>query len=333
GEEVQISNSLTESGTVTDIKSILNIEGDGNIQLTKGSFSFNKIIFTINENARSGYILSGTATSTQISISSCIMKMVGSIPQYSILTVLVELIGGDLGSGIYAQILSSGALTIEGTSSFVYCKARLDLGASLYSTISGANRKLILEDEILFERFMKYQERNKKTQFGQGRGAYIELSNDEIIEVNEILFNECKGINGGGIQINSLSAQKQTFNGTQFTNCVADENGGGLYCVINSGEIELNEVIISGCFALEGGGIYSQIDGTGKLTIKDSCSFTSCSSTGGNGGGIYIDIDFSTQSQISVQSTRFEYCQALNPQISDINKGYGSGIFIFCINC
>ncbi|KAA6399461.1 MAG: hypothetical protein EZS28_005011, partial [Streblomastix strix] len=440
-DEVQIQNSLTESGTVTDIQSILNVEDNGKFLLTTGTLSFNTITLIINENASTGYIISGSATSAQISISNCIMKMFDSLPDYLILTGLVELIGGSLninnleisdisisdspiifisenagsvniinsqidnilrttsddstskvggtieatiggssgqlsisntdfikcisqqsyqaggisliiknqrtvsisqtsfiqcesdqGSGINAQIQYGGVLTIDGTCSFVCCKARLDLGAALYSTISGINSKLIVKDEIQFEGFMKDQEGNKQTQFGQGRGIYIDISNDGIVEINEILFNECKGINGGGIQIISQSTQKQTFNGTQFTRCVADENGGGIYCIINQGEIEMNQISMSGCSGLNGGGIYSSIDGTGKLTIQDSSSFTNCNSSNGNGGGIYISIDFSTQSQISVQSTTFDSCQALNPYISNIHKGYGSGIFISCIN-
>ncbi|KAA6360563.1 MAG: hypothetical protein EZS28_043910, partial [Streblomastix strix] len=110
GEESQISNSLTESGTVTDIKSILNIEGDGKIQLTAGTLSFNKIIFTINENARSGYIISGTATSTQISISNCLMNITTSDDS-------TTQIGGTIEATIGG---SSGQLTIQNTN-FTLC--------------------------------------------------------------------------------------------------------------------------------------------------------------------------------------------------------------------
>ncbi|KAA6388461.1 MAG: hypothetical protein EZS28_016013, partial [Streblomastix strix] len=439
-KEIQISNQLSALGEVTNIKSIINIEGDGKISLIRGTIQFDKIIFTINQNAMIGYIITGTASSTKVSINNCFMKMLSDTTGYSILTGFVELKGGilninnieisdiiisdspviligenagsiiidnsqfdnitrttsdsttqiggtieatiggssgqltiqntdfikcisqqsyqaggisliiknqrtvsisqasfiqcesDQGSGIYAQILSGGTLTIEGSCSFVCCKSRLDLGASLYSTVSGTDSKFTLEDGLQFEGYIKDQVGNKQTQFGQGRGAYIELSNNGIIEINEITLNDCKGINGGGIQINSLSAQKQTFNGTQFTNCVADQNGGGLYCIIKSGEIELNQITMSECSGLNGGGIYSSIDGTGKLTIKDSCLFTNCKNSDGNGGGIYIDIDFSTQSQISVQSSTFVSCQALNIINSNIHKGYGSGIFISCIN-
>ncbi|KAA6370868.1 MAG: hypothetical protein EZS28_033605, partial [Streblomastix strix] len=215
----------------------------------------------------------------------------------------------DQGSGIYAQIQSGGTLTIDEASSFVCCKARLDLGASLYSTISGANSKLILEYEILFEGFMKDQDENKQTQFGQGRGAYVELSNDGMIEINEVTFNDCKGINGGGIQMNCLSTQKQTFNGTQFTNCVADQNGGGIYCIIISGEIEMNEVIMNRCSALNGGGIYTSIDNIGKLTIKEQCLFQQCISEQGQGGALNIALDGGI---LNIEKSMMKKCSSFN---------------------
>ncbi|KAA6397950.1 MAG: hypothetical protein EZS28_006523 [Streblomastix strix] len=528
-KEIEIQNSLSASGTVTDIKSILNIEDNGKFLLNTGTFSFNKIIFTINENATTGYIISGTATSTQISIDNCLMNMYGSIPDYSLLTGLVELIGGslninnleindisisdsptiligenagsvsvdntqfdnilrttsddsiyqvggtieatiggslgqlaitnsnfikcisqqsfqagavslivkdqravsissssftqcesDLGSGIYAQILSGGTLTIVGTNSFICCKARLDLGAAFYSTISGTNSKLKIEDEIQFEGYIKDQDGTKQIGVGQGQGAYIDLQDNGMIEINEIIVNECKGINGGGIQINCQCSQKQTIQRIQLIDCIGTENGGGIYAIISSGEIEMNSVTISECSGLNGSGIYTSIDQSGKFTIKESCSisncqststgsgggiyaiinsgeiemnqitmnycsglngsgggiyaiinsgeiemnqitmnycsglngggiytqidqsgkftikeqstFTNCNSSNGNGGGIYVEIDFTIQSQISVQSTTFDSCQALNLIDSNIHKGYGSGIFISCIN-
>ncbi|KAA6371139.1 MAG: hypothetical protein EZS28_033334, partial [Streblomastix strix] len=91
GKEVQILNQLTDSGTFTDIKSIMYIEGVGKISITGGTLSINKIIFTINENATNGYVITGTATSTSISINNCIMKMQSDAEGYSILTGLIEL--------------------------------------------------------------------------------------------------------------------------------------------------------------------------------------------------------------------------------------------------
>jgi hypothetical protein len=48
--------------------------------------------------------------------------------------------------------------------------------------------------------------------------------------------------------------------------------------IISAGTLELNKVTVSGCKNNEttsedsgGGGIYSSISGSGKLTIKDGC--------------------------------------------------------------
>ncbi|KAA6398537.1 MAG: hypothetical protein EZS28_005937, partial [Streblomastix strix] len=139
-------------------------------------------------------------------------------------------------------------------------------------------------------------------------------------------------MNGGGIYINSQSSQKQIIKRIQLTDCVGTGNGGGIYCIISSGEIEMNQVSISGCSGYNGGGIYTSIEQSGKFIIKESSYFTNCRSTNGNGGGIYVNIDFTIQSQISVQSTSFDSCQALNPYISNIHRGFGSSIFISGIN-
>jgi predicted outer membrane repeat protein len=46
--------------------------------------------------------------------------------------------------------------------------------------------------------------------------------------------------------------------------------------VISGGEIVLSGVTMSECKGTNGGAIYSTISGAGKLTIKDTNSFTGC---------------------------------------------------------
>ncbi|KAA6394285.1 MAG: hypothetical protein EZS28_010188 [Streblomastix strix] len=153
--------------------------------------------------------------------------------------------------------------------------------------------------------------------------------------MNQVTMSGCSGLNGGGIYTSIDQSGKFTIKDSfSLTNCQSTStgSGGGIYAIINSGEIEMNQVTMSGCSGLNGGGIYTQIEQSGKLTIKESSSFTNCYSSDGNGGGIYVNIDFTTQSQISVQSTTFDSCWALNPQNTNIHRGYGSGIFISGIN-
>ncbi|KAA6340052.1 MAG: hypothetical protein EZS28_052562, partial [Streblomastix strix] len=88
GKEVKISNSLSDSGDVTDIKSILNIEDQGKFSVTNGTLQFDKITFSININALEEYIITGSTQSTRIQIDNCIMKT--TTAQSTIKTGLVE---------------------------------------------------------------------------------------------------------------------------------------------------------------------------------------------------------------------------------------------------
>jgi predicted outer membrane repeat protein len=62
---------------------------------------------------------------------------------------------------------------------------------------------------------------------------------------------------------------------------------------------------MSECSGTSGGAIYSTISGSGKLTVKDGCVFTSCLSTSGNGGAIYADITSATLSQFKISGATF----------------------------
>jgi hypothetical protein len=96
--------------------------------------------------------------------------------------------------------------------------------------------------------------------------------------------------------------------------------------VINGGEVELNGVSISLCKGTSGGGIYTTISGTGKLSIKNKCSFTSCTCTSGSGGAIYASLSSTSTSAQGIfisgsteeSKTTFTSCTASNS---------GGGIF------
>ncbi|KAA6386594.1 MAG: hypothetical protein EZS28_017879, partial [Streblomastix strix] len=120
---------------------------------------------------------------------------------------------------------------------------------------------------------------------------------------------------------------------SKFEQCISESgNGGAIQSVISGGTFEISGAIFDKCNGINGGGIYSIIDAGGKLIMKDSCSFSECTSINGNGGGIYVNIDFSSESQILLQGSTFTLCQAFNSSDNDIHKGYGSGIFASCIN-
>ncbi|KAA6356735.1 MAG: hypothetical protein EZS28_047738, partial [Streblomastix strix] len=114
-------------------------------------------------------------------------------------------------------------------------------------------------------------------------------------------------------------AQQLEISNSSFTQCTnSNGNGGAMHLEIGSGgEVQLSEVKMSECQGTNGGGIYSTISGSGKLTIKDGCQFSSCSSSNGNGGAIYAVLNsisdnggiFIINTTTSSQST-FNLCEA-----------------------
>ncbi|KAA6383444.1 MAG: hypothetical protein EZS28_021029, partial [Streblomastix strix] len=267
--------------------------------------------------------------------------------------ILMNNCSGLNGGGIYITIEQSGKLTIKDSSSFTNCYSSDGNGGGIYAIISSGEiemNKIIMNEcsglngggiYTQIDGTSKFTIKEscsltkcQSTSTGSGGGIYAIISSGEI-EMNQVIMNECSGLNGGGIYTQIDGTSKFTIKEScSLTKCQSTStgSGGGIYAIISSGEIEMNQVIMNECSGLNGGGIYTQIDGTSKLTIKDSSSFTNCYSSDGNGGGIYIDIDFTIQSYISVQDTTFYSCQAFNPQIINIHKGYGSGIFISGIN-
>ncbi|KAA6386665.1 MAG: hypothetical protein EZS28_017808, partial [Streblomastix strix] len=105
---------------------------------------------------------------------------------------------------------------------------------------------------------------------------------------------------GNGAVINAELRSESSLkinDSSSFTDCISELNGGGIYSIISGSSVELS-----------------------------GSTFVRCS--GNNGGGIFIDLDFAIQSQISVQSSTFTSCKALSSTVMDIHKGYGSGIFL-----
>ncbi|KAA6354530.1 MAG: hypothetical protein EZS28_049943, partial [Streblomastix strix] len=95
---IQISNSLTATGSTTTTPSILLIETAGKFSVTNGPVEFNYISFSINTNAGSGYVITGSTestSSTKITIDNCLMVMTGGSSS-SISVGLVQLNVGSL---------------------------------------------------------------------------------------------------------------------------------------------------------------------------------------------------------------------------------------------
>ncbi|KAA6398429.1 MAG: hypothetical protein EZS28_006043 [Streblomastix strix] len=105
---------------------------------------------------------------------------------------------------------------------------------------------------------------------------------------------------GSGSTINAELKTGSIMNISQscsFANCKSRTTGGAIQTIISGGQIELNEVIIKGCKAR-------------------------------NGGGIYINIDFSSQFEFKIINSLIQDCQAKNDQLQINHTGYGGGIFL-----
>ncbi|KAA6402212.1 MAG: hypothetical protein EZS28_002264 [Streblomastix strix] len=218
-----------------------------------------------------------------------------------------------VGGGIYASIQTSGKLTIDVYCNFTECKAS-GSGGGIYAQIYGINSLLTLEDGLKFEGCTFDNINN-----GNGKGVYIYLGDQASCIINKVLlFNQNDTYAGVSVHFFGVDDIYQKFNGTQFVNCDAIWNGGGLFAEIYSENsiFELISTIFVNCSAYDGGGIYSIINDGGQINIINQCIFTECKSTQFHGGGIYSEIIDGT---LNIEDTTFDRCTCTQP-------GNGGGI-------
>jgi hypothetical protein len=101
----------------------------------------------------------------------------------------------------------------------------------------------------------------------------------------------------------SGTGNKITINeSSSFDKCTSEGTGGAILIKI-SRDGELNGISMSECEGTEGGAIHCTITGSGKLSILNECTFTSCCSTSGNGGAIYALLSTATTRGIYIIGT------------------------------
>ncbi|KAA6374883.1 MAG: hypothetical protein EZS28_029590, partial [Streblomastix strix] len=116
---------------------------------------------------------------------------------------------------------------------------------------------------------------------------------------------------------------------SSFTNCVSALNGGVIYSVISEGSVELNKLTMIGCQSLSGGSVYALISNKGKLSIDESAEFGQCIAKRGNGGSLYVDIDYTTQSSFEIKDAVIHDCKAIADSANLLPpSGFGGGIFL-----
>ncbi|KAA6366570.1 MAG: hypothetical protein EZS28_037903, partial [Streblomastix strix] len=136
------------------------------------------------------------------------------------------------------------------------------------------------------------------------------------VDYNELIISDCifeditiEGEGGSAIRIendqeNSFDA---TIEGTQFNNIssTGSESGQG------------------------GSAIYAEIREDCSLIIDDNCEFNDCVIESGNGGALYVDIDFTTQFEFKIKDATFRRCKALKHNSKDVPpSGFGGGILL-----
>ncbi|KAA6373895.1 MAG: hypothetical protein EZS28_030577 [Streblomastix strix] len=151
----------------------------------------------------------------------------------------------------------------------------------------------------------------KDYQLSNGKSSimiYSDISStSEVYRMNQIdiinsTFENIKQNEGSrsGSAINAELKAGSIMNILQsctFTNCISRTTGGAIQIIQSGGQIELNEVIIKGCKAR-------------------------------NGGGIYINIDFSQQFEFKVIDALIQECETKADPSSTYPTGYGGGIFL-----
>ncbi|KAA6385930.1 MAG: hypothetical protein EZS28_018543 [Streblomastix strix] len=169
---------------------------------------------------------------------------------------------------------------------------------------------------------------------------YIQDS-DSSLELHTITFSgiklspstQAKGI----IHINYDNSQLIASN-CIFSNILIESKGGNAIRIVNSGSYPITSTIkgcqfnnISSIGDSNGGGgsaIYMESKHGSKLIIEDSCQFYKCIIDKGNGGAIYIDIDFSSEFLLNISDGLIQECIAKENSLSSSPTGYGGGIFL-----
>ncbi|KAA6383936.1 MAG: hypothetical protein EZS28_020537 [Streblomastix strix] len=138
---------------------------------------------------------------------------------------------------------------------------------------------------------------------------------------------------GGAISAILESSNKLDIKDCIFTTCKAQDTfGGAIYAEIknSNAQITLTRTQFLQCTAQSGGGLSVIIDQGGSFIIENSCIFKDCNAIAGNGGGIYLNLDYGLNDQTSfvIRDALIQDCQAVISASDLKSTGFGGGIFI-----
>ncbi|KAA6381788.1 MAG: hypothetical protein EZS28_022684 [Streblomastix strix] len=233
------------------------------------------------------------------------------------------------GGGIFTDMFNGGNLTIDGQCQFIDCYS-YNTGGGLYISNYNAGSIFILQDAYL---------KGCKSASSAG-GIYIFNMNEAVFHINNVTVDNCRANSGGGLLLVVFYNQYQQLfiSGLTVSNCTASDRGGGMRiyneAVVND-TIEFRDTSFVNCSALDGGGIDLQIWGILSI-FSSNLTFRNCSARNwgggilnGNGGGIYINLNISTQYEVVIKDLLVQNCKATtNISQSKPPTGYGGGIFL-----
>ncbi|KAA6382268.1 MAG: hypothetical protein EZS28_022206 [Streblomastix strix] len=160
--------------------------------------------------------------------------------------------------------------------------------------------KLTISKTIIKDYYLS--NRKSSIMIQSDKSSTSEMFRNNQIEIINSTFENIKQVDeqGSGACVYAELKAESLLNISQscsFTNCISRTIGGAIQSVIQGGHIELNEVIIKGCKAR-------------------------------NGGGIYVNIDFTAQFEFKVINSQIQNCQAKDDDLQTKPTGFGGGIFV-----
>ncbi|KAA6357495.1 MAG: hypothetical protein EZS28_046978, partial [Streblomastix strix] len=225
--------------------------------------------------------------------------------------------------GIFASINNGAQIEISANILFKNCSSTALTAGGLQIDISQTTSNILLTGELTFE--------NCSSQF-YGGGFHFSATTSGYIELNKIICKNCScSQGGGGLYAQVRSGGELVITGScLFKNCSSSEgNGAGLNILCTGTE---STVRISGlltfdqCTAFnQGGGTYLSSVDNGLIEI-DMAIFKKCNSS--LGGGLYMDIDFTTESNIKIIDFTLQDCKAIINELKTTPTGYGGGLFL-----
>ncbi|KAA6379683.1 MAG: hypothetical protein EZS28_024790 [Streblomastix strix] len=170
------------------------------------------------------------------------------------------------------------------------------------------------------------------TSEANGGGIRLDISAGSISTFEGLIkFKNCSGQDGGALHVLiTYYTSKLIINEMQFENCQSSNTGGGLYLLSQlQAHVYIEQLSFSNCSSQSSGGgthiiceskCYIQIN---QITAED------CKCIKGNGGGIFVSIDFGAYSEFKMINISLFRCRVQTDTTKDVPPtGYGGGIFL-----